>query len=129
MYYEPNMLRSNLVVLASAHVTSIALMKDAGGIIIATGVKFVHHEKAYQTFVAKEVVLSAGCVRKSRTPRNTDTDSSPQGHHVSSGTFNKLTFFVSIKHYPDSRAIRDWRQRYSSKSRYRSPLGPSRRWK
>jgi len=91
------MLRSNLVVLASAHVTSIALMKDAGGIIIATGVKFVHHEKAYQTFVAKEVVLSAGCVRKSRTPRNTDTDSSPQGHHVSSGTFNKTNLFRVYK--------------------------------
>ena len=67
MYYEPNASRTNLTVLTSAHVAKTILKREAGGTVTATAVEFFHDGKMYQAFVAKEVVLSAGCVAKKRS--------------------------------------------------------------
>ncbi|KJA23939.1 GMC oxidoreductase [Hypholoma sublateritium FD-334 SS-4] len=60
MYYEPNMHRSNLVVLTKAHVTKVNLKTGSNGEVTATGVNFIHGEDTHTVEVRKEVVLSAG---------------------------------------------------------------------
>ena len=95
MYYEPHASRSNLTVLASAHVTRAFLSQVASGEATAESVSFIYEGNEYRAFVKKEVIFSAGYVICSpRCVGNTALTCIRlfQNNHVPSG--NSASFIV-----------------------------------
>lgn len=62
-YYRPVASRPNLLVLKSAEVQEILLVKDSDSDWKAEGIRFVRDRAEYSAFASREVIISAGSVQ------------------------------------------------------------------